>query len=186
MPGKSSASLAARAAAVAAEVIPADEFDAQLALATQDELGGAALVDKAALIGRDMIITRMVFRPSNMRRPGGGLAPEYVSVEAVTREDGKIVLNDGSTGIRRQSVQFMIKRGLFLPGEGFDVDGPLAEQIDSGALALSDDAGVHVDNAGQVVIDSYLLNPPARVRHGLRVSEYDHPEHGRSSTFYFA
>lgn len=160
-------------------------FDMLAGQATQDELGGASLTDKRTLLGVEMIVTRLVFRQSNIKRPDGSTAPEYVSVEALTRELGTVVFNDGSTGIRRQAINLLVKRGMLLTGTDFEADSSLADQVQAGNVEPAGNLSVLFDNTGGMVLDTFDLAPPVRVRNGLRVSEYDGPT-GPASTYYFA
>ncbi len=56
---------------------------------------GFVLTPKAALIGVPFLIAQWRFNP-------GKYGEEFVSVEAVTKHNEKVIFNDGSTGVARQ------------------------------------------------------------------------------------
>jgi hypothetical protein len=76
-----------------------------------DFIKGADLKAKEDLVGIPFIITLARFNQ------GKGKS-DFVSLEAVTADDQAIVLNDGSTGIRRQVVAYLTAKGLIDPGRG--------------------------------------------------------------------
>lgn len=91
------------------------ESDFAALLEGADFVKGFALTDKAELVGKVFIITHIRFNP--------GMGGDFVSAEAVTREGSNIVFNDGSTGIRRQLVNYLSQKGLVDPGKGPE-EGP--------------------------------------------------------------
>lgn len=69
-------------------------------LLAASELGdGFALVDKSTLVGVSMVVLNVI--------PRTGDLGEYVVVRAVTKTNQKVVIVDGSTGIKDQLVDFM-------------------------------------------------------------------------------
>lgn len=83
------------------------------------------------LIGVPFAITRVVFRPGDVKRDGKIVMADWVSIEAVMADEAfmakrkvsweelpmqfwpsnSIVFNDGSTGIRRQVVEYLFQKG---------------------------------------------------------------------------
>lgn len=122
---------------------------------------GYALTDKATLLGVPFIITGVTFR-----KPSTESKRDFVSVEAVTMQSGAIVFNDGSTGIRRQLVEYLQVNDLLPEGDP-DVQ-----------LAYADDAdAIEYKFAGSANV------APLRCPRGLRKSDYVGPE-GDATTFY--
>jgi hypothetical protein len=130
---------------------------------TLDVVQGSDLQIKSELFGVPFIIRRVVFRGATPTR-------DYVSVEAVAKDKGNIVFNDGSTGIKRQIIEYLASRGhLSIPES--DLDANPDQQI----------AAVDENIAFDI-----LLHCPR----GLRASEYtveSGPAAGETATtFYLA
>jgi hypothetical protein len=81
---------------------------------TLDAVKGSDLTDKDQLVGVPLIITAVTFRRGIVG--ADGTVRDYVSIEAKT-QDGDIVFNDGSTGIRRQIVAYLVKKGAIDLGD---------------------------------------------------------------------
>jgi hypothetical protein len=136
-------------------------------------VAGNDLVEKAELIGVPIGVHRMVFR-------GTGLG-DYVSCEAVvigTPRRGSmpdtlkvgdlVVFNDGSTGIRRECVKFLVATGkLTLPKGADPEDGAVYDALTVAA-------------EGKSVEFNVLL----KASRGLRRSDYVN-SFGDSTTYYF-
>lgn len=120
-----------------------------------DVVEGRDLVEKEDLIGVPFIITSLTYRN------GIGNA-DYVSVEFTTLREPYYegVFNDGSTGVRRQTVQYLIAKQQVTSD---DPDTPLS--------------GGEEDPHYEVKLIA---------SRGLRKSSYTHPEFGMSETFYLA
>lgn len=67
--------------------------------------------DKTLLVGVPFIVTGITFRPSDMQ-----VGKDYVSLEAITVHDEQIIINDGSTGIRRQIAEYLSRKGFVTLG----------------------------------------------------------------------
>jgi hypothetical protein len=82
--------------------------------ATEDfdviEIAGYALADKEELINKPFIITGITFRESDNNNTG------WVSVEAITKENQRVVFNDSGTGVFLQLVDLAERRGIFSSG----------------------------------------------------------------------
>lgn len=76
-----------------------------------DVIPGFSLVKPDDLEGEPFVITGITFRPSGLSDRG------YVSVEIMARDAGRVVVNDGSTGIRRQLLTWCLSKGLARPLE---------------------------------------------------------------------
>lgn len=71
-----------------------------------DVVPGSDLIeDKDELEKVPFIITRFIFRPSDMSER------EYVSVEIKSKKHGDAVFNDGSTGVRSQLLAYCFGKG---------------------------------------------------------------------------
>ncbi len=128
---------------------------------------GYTLTDKATLIGVPFIIIGITFRYGGLfadRRPR-----DYVSVEAVTKDNAPIVFNDGSTGIRRQLVQYLGSVGLLPNGNVEDPDTVI----------------VGVEGMTHAAHMTEGMRPLACPR-GLRVSEYENEYTKEGETYYLA
>lgn len=140
-------------------------------IAGADTVLGHGLEDKANLIGVSHIITKVVFRPTPDKQ-----ARDYVSVEATvyTKEaDGTItrgedvVYNDGSTGVRRQIMEYLTAKGF---RDDADPDARVTVP-----LKTPSDEGMSVEY-------DIRLNAPR----GLRVSNYVNDFTQEGETFYLA
>lgn len=83
---------------------------------------GFVLTDKAALVGVPFVIVQWRFN-------AGKYGEEFVSVEAITKHDEKVIFNDGSTGVARQLRGVTDKRnreGSAFPQAGLIVAGGLS------------------------------------------------------------
>lgn len=128
---------------------------------TLDSVQGSDLQNKADLFGVPFIIRRVVFR---------GVTPtrDYVSVEAIAKDKGSIVFNDGSTGIKRQIIEYLASRGKLTV-----TDGELDESPDMQVAAVDENVPFDI-----------LLHCPR----GLRASEFvvqDGPAAGETATTYY-
>lgn len=141
--------------------------------------------DKDKLIGVPFVITSIVFRPSDKKQDG-----DYVSCEATTRDNAQIVVNDGSTGIRRQVAQYGEFKGWWKIPE---LDASTTSDIKS-----KYDLGVHLweftkgdvesryteDGSGDLTV-TVKSRVQLLAKKGLRRSDYDGPA-GKATTFYLA
>lgn len=100
--------------------------------------------------------------------------------------------NDGSTGVRRQVVAYLVAKGAVtlregIPAEELEVGGKLGESdydipvgmwhdVPEGEMRFTPDGGTVFD---------YTFERPLIVRRGLRLSEYEN-ENGKNVTRYFA
>jgi hypothetical protein len=138
----------------------------------EELMGGAAVVEgyaltpKSDLLGHPFIITGVTFRFARMDKDGKGGQPlDYVSVEAVDLHSAAIIFNDGSTGVRRQVVQYLMAHGEVPEGE-------------------PDEALARVEGLDQRFTFRNGTNlPTLRCPRGLRVSEYEN-EYGEAMTYY--
>lgn len=112
--------------------------------------------NKNELIGTPFGITSATFRSTEY----ADTDRDYVSLEILIFETGELaVLNDGSTGIRRQIVNYLQSKEL------------LTNNDPDLAVPAGDLQGPH--------------NIRLKVPHGLRVSEYEN-EHGKAATYYLS
>lgn len=127
---------------------------------TTDSIGSNELKDKEDLINEPMILLQVSFRPSERGER------DYVSVEAVTKNYGYIVFNDGSTGIRRQLLGYCVNKQYASWRDE-------AENLDRNAeeLAWDEPANLKFDANGNVTISVPIQ---VKVPHGLRLSQYDY------------
>lgn len=156
------------------------ELDMQYGNLTYDELmnsqtvdvipGWALIEDKEELRGVPFAVVRATFRPTALS------TSEYVSVYAIAKNLGNIVFNDGSTGIRRQVLDYLIAKQIAVPNfEMTTADSPIG-QFQWNLPALES-----LDKDGCAIIDIPFERPLATPR-GLRVSEYDweNPDTGKT------
>lgn len=71
---------------------------------------------KQDAVGVPMILTSFTFRPGTSPDKGKTQG-DYVSVEATTYDNRRLVFNDSSTGIRRQVVLWLIHQGVVTLGK---------------------------------------------------------------------
>lgn len=155
-----------------------------------DQVAGYNLIqDKNDLLKSPFIITEIVFRPSDQAEA------QYVSLVLKSKDYDNAVVNDGSTGIRRQVMDYCIGKGWAeLTEKGINhlqdlrIDNP---NIKEGDLPIeyfdwSDPAGLRVTDIGEamVVIRGLLLHAPR----GLRKSDYEYEDTDgtkkKATTFY--
>lgn len=150
-------------------------FDALLN-ETTDTIGSNELVDKKELLGEPLILVQVSFRPSEKA------SRDYVSVEAIGKTHGYIVFNDGSTGIRRQMLNYCVQKNFARwndENENYDRNAEELEWEAPATLRFDDNAAV-------------TISVPIRVKvpHGLRLSEYDYTDENNKSrkaeTFYLS
>lgn len=166
------------------ETREARDTDAQLALIQQraqktqgqsfddliagevDVLLGRAVMDKDELIDVPFVITSITFR-----RPAAEARRDWVSLEVTTRDNREGVINDESTGIRRQILSYLFEKGQ-LPAK--DVDATDGDALDAYRVVT------HLSTED-------VTFPPVRLvmPRGLRASNYTN-EHGEGTTHYFA
>jgi len=138
-----------------------------------DFVTGRALVDKASLTGEPFIITSVTFRKGYMDL--NKVQHDYVSCEYTSLEDLPIdaVFNDGSTGIRRQVVQYLASKGLlpehYVENPDTTVWGVLPAAVDENGEGSDWEIPVKLVCA-----------------RGLRVSEYSNEFTDEGVTFYLA
>jgi len=163
--------------------------------------------DKIQLVGVPFIITKVFFREGNYRRPGEAMPDDFVSVELVTAPadnplwrkverkrsaypgiplqtevspNEQIVINDSSTGIKRQVVQYLHGKKLITvddttPRDFSDLYGELGKNpFDADRATLSEGAA-----AAEKGISVRLKCP-----RGLRVSFYENDYTPEGKTFY--
>lgn len=165
-------------------------YDAMLAGNDVDVVEGSDLLDKKLLEGVPHIITRIVFRPS------GKSDKNYVSVEAITKDNEQVVYNDGSTGIRRQLMNYALAKGWAVPAEEAHTVISEAKAQPNNVLDYGDlpidmfdwdlPAEMRFDNNGDrlVVISDLKLH----AKRGLRPSDYkwkDENGKERDATTYY-
>lgn len=162
--------------------IVAGEDFSTLAKELTAQTEGRDLADKAGLEGMPFIMTSFTFRPGTNKpgaKKGEIIFGDYVSVEAVTYTNQRIVFNDGSTGIRRQVVNWLIAQGI-IPA----LDDPdTAFQYWDSENVLGTWGGAA--DKPTLKIEATRTGEPIRflARHGLRSSEYTN-EYGDSVTWY--
>lgn len=154
-----------------------------------DQVEGYTLIeDKHDLLKSPFIITEIVFRPSDQAEA------QYVSLVLKSKDYDNAVVNDGSTGIRRQVMDYCIGKGWAeLTEKGIDHLQDLREanpNTKEGDLPVeyfdwSDPAELRFTDTGEamVVIGGLLLHAPR----GLRKSDYDYEDTDgkkKATTFY--
>lgn len=139
---------------------------------TMDVVPGATLIKgdegKSLLAGVPFMIIGIAFRYSDT-----GERDDYASLTIVAKDIGDAILNDGSTGIRRQIMDYCLGKRFCKPSADTKVLDPDAKLGDYPAEAfdwtmpaqIRFDQGSHFN----VVIDGLTLNAPR----GLRRSDYE-------------
>jgi hypothetical protein len=142
---------------------------------------------KEDLVGVPMIMTSFHFRPGKGTK---GMYADYVSVEATTYDNRRVVFNDSSTGIRRQIVNWLLaQESITLPPEdhkgyeGPDTAYQLWSEVKGGQWKRPDDPN------STLYISALPDGSPIRflARYGLRASTYQTPGGAPgdlSTTFY--
>lgn len=157
---------------------------------------GFRLVKKEELEGVPFIVKRIVFREGYPRK---GMKGDYVSVECIVADQDiledpiisrhiaqpisvygneAVIFNDSGTGVRRSLTMMCETHGLINVGKLVDGENPYDRQYqlwESGGDLAQD--GFRAEDFGHKAI--------VRALRGLRVSEYDHPEFGPATTWYF-
>ncbi len=133
-----------------------------------DETRTRDLVEKEELLGVPFVITSFTFRQSDMAKV------EYVSVEATTKDDRRIVFNDGSTGIRRDLVNYCAARELFtvLDGSKFDPNDSLYDMIINDVIDIDHDMVAAKPDSNGMWNLTVRVPRGVFVRKGLRKSDY--------------
>jgi hypothetical protein len=162
----------------ATPLAPAQTSFADLA-AGADFIPSRTLVKSGELIGVPFVITSATFRPAEPGRARG-----YVSLEITTSDNHDLVINDGSTGIRRQVVTYCQMKGyltgpadpdMVVTAKDADVGG------DFGPVTVTLAASADKSEA-YIAIEGFRL----LASQGIRVSEYSSPEFGDASTAYLS
>jgi hypothetical protein len=124
---------------------------------------------KQDAVGVPQIITSFTFRPGTSPDKGKTLG-DYVSVEATTFDNRRIVYNDSSTGIRRQVVAWLVHQGVVALKAGQSYDTAF-QYWDS-----ENTKGEYVGKTGEEFVRFTAIGTgePIRflARHGLRASTY--------------
>jgi hypothetical protein len=142
-----------------------DRIAAAQEAGTLDVVSGRALADKSELVGVPFIVTGVTFRYGGKAAGKNGAARDYVSLEITTDSNVDMVLNDGSTGIRRQIVSYLVAKGLLtLTGD---------ETVDSPRTSAE---GMAADYPGLSLL----------VSRGLRVSHYSNEYADDATTYYLS
>lgn len=142
---------------------------------------------KHDLCGVPFIITSFTFRPGTSPDKGKTLG-DYVSIEATTYDNRRVVFNDSSTGARRQAVIWLIHQGVLTLKDGQTPDTTY-QYWDSDLVKGEYFGKLTEENLRFTAIGT---GEPIRflARHGLRASEYMIPkEQGgngkdKATTFY--
>ena len=156
-----------------------------------DVVPGSDLIeDKDELEKVPFIITRFVFRPSDMS------TREYVSVEIKSKKHGDAVFNDGSTGVRSQLLSYCFAKGWcrFLPTSKIDPK-TLVNLGDLGKVSTENDldwigdcVSVTFGKDGRGMTAAVSVSPGLWAPRGLRVSrDYEVDVNGKTikaSTYY--
>ncbi len=152
--------------AVPAQNLGELSFD-ELMATELDETRGHDLVDKNELVGIPFVITSFTFRESDMA------AVEYVSVEAITKDNQRIVFNDGSVGIRRDLVNYCVGGEFIIVHDTtkFDPNGSLQDMMNNEIIDLTEFIDVRFGPDGNFNATVHLPRG-LFVKRGLRKSEY--------------
>lgn len=134
--------------------------------------------EKHTLVDIPIAVTTIRFSKSDKGRFAEGIDRDKVTLEIVTFDDRKIVINDGSTGIRRQIVQKLQDKGFI------DVGQAHMSQPDGNPFDKPMNLWLMGEDAAKAGFD--LTGMEWVYPRGLRSSEYDHPEFGEAETFYLA
>lgn len=143
-----------------------------------DETQSRDIADKSELVGVPFVITAARFSRSEK---GNG---DFVSLEITTQDNRMLVVNDGSTGIRRQVVAYMTHKRWISPGEG-DETGKVTRYDNPCNLWSFNDGPVEyrISDTGE---PSAVVSPMRLLaRKGLRSSTYNGPN-GEATTYYLA
>jgi hypothetical protein len=128
-----------------------------------DTIPGYALVKPEQLLGEPFVITGIHWRYSDVSDRG------YVSLTCVAKDDGAVVINDGSTGIRRQILTYCVQKGWASPIEqedGSQPDGDSPYEDFDWDLP----AEVRFDQNGNRIVS--ITDVKLHAPRGTRVSEY--------------
>lgn len=152
-----------------------DQLNAMVADADLDviEVLGYELVEKEALEGVPFIITKVIFRESDKNNVG------FVSVEAVTNHNEKVVFNDSGTGIFKQLIALAEKQGVLLPNAAHALsenESLYSDYFDTDQIPFKQRNNVHVwvstDGAWNIEWALGIL----KAKRGLRSSSYESRE----------
>lgn len=135
-------------------------------------------VTKAMLVGSKFAIVGMVFRPSDKA------VAQYVSILAISKDYGTLCINDGSTGIRSQALEYCVKKGIAKhvgpePDPKFTSPVNNYEWFPPASVSFMGENGSGLDELRVDIPFRIPLNCPR----GLRKSdyEYNNPDTGKKS-----
>jgi hypothetical protein len=159
-------------------IVPGEDFNTLAGELNGQTLSRELINTKGDLRGVPMILTSFTFRPGKTQEKGK--MGDYVSVEAVTYDNRRVVFNDSSTGIRRQVVAWLTAQGNV---EVPDVKGKTGEpDYDRPFQYWKSETvkgGTFKGQTGQehLRIEALPGGEPIRflARHGLRESTYPTP-----------
>lgn len=157
---------------------------------------GFRLVKKNELEGVPFIIKRIVYRPGH---PRGGIKGDYVSVECIVADqeiltdpivayhlpaihpygNEAVIFNDSGTGVRRQLTMMCEQHNLINVGKLVEGENPYDRQFQRWVT------GAEQAQEGFRAEEDFGHKSIVRALRGLRVSEYEHPEYGPATTWYF-
>lgn len=147
------------------------------------ETSGFAVVDKEELIGVPFVVVGVTFRQSDQNNVG------YVSLEAITEKNEKVVVNDGGTGIFKQVVHLCVTQGIFNPSADDALKNDTSLFQDH-LIGEEPEINLWMSTTGEWNIE-WNLKAPLKCRHGLRKSDYKSREVNgvklpAGTTFYIA
>lgn len=151
-----------------ANAITALSYADLIADPTVDRVLGRSVVDKSEMIGKPFIITGITFNPSD-KQAGG----DFVSLEITTADDATLVINDSSTGIRRQVITYACNKGWISVPETV-ADGKNPYDVPMTDFTLYDGKSGIIPAAEQGQRPAVGIMVPIRLRapRGLRRSDY--------------
>lgn len=79
------------------------------------ELDDRILFDKDSLVNTSFVITKVMFKAGDYPDPATGQTKEFAVVEVVTKDKGRGVFIDGSTGVCMQLSKFYEGRPIIVP-----------------------------------------------------------------------
>lgn len=141
-------------------------------------------VTKKMLVGSPFAIVGMVFRPSNVS------AAQYVSLLAISKQYGTLCINDGSTGIRSQALEYCVKKGI-AKYKGPGSDAKFIERVNNyewNVPATVSFVGELGSGEEEIRVD-VPFRIPLNCPRGLRKSDYDFDNEetgkkGSATTYY--
>ncbi len=153
-------------------------------LENADVVAGADLLkddEKLQLERVPFVITKVVFRDGGRVDKETKKPLDYVSVEATTGGGRDVVFNDGSTGIRRQIVNYLLAKDAKL----VRVSDTISDVVNASDIFDATDPDVPIKGIDKDNV-SYSADIVLVAKRGFRVSTYSNEYATDARTFYLA